>query len=101
MLHKPGFRVTDETLDTLQEEARKLAMKLFEEELKNTVIINVGRLETDSESASLILQRDFEDSKALTAYGASFSMRTDYGAEILSIAHSPVADCYVLSINRG
>jgi hypothetical protein len=56
---------------------------------------------TDSESASLILQRDFEDSKALTAYGASFSMRTDYGTEILSIAHCPVADCYVPSINRG
>jgi putative ATP-binding cassette transporter len=52
---KPGFLVTDETLDTLEEEARKLAMKLFEEELKDTVIINIGRPETRSQLFTRVL----------------------------------------------
>jgi vitamin B12/bleomycin/antimicrobial peptide transport system ATP-binding/permease protein len=55
LLHKPGFLVTDETLDTLEEEARKLAIKLFEEELKNTVIINIGRPETRSQLLTRLL----------------------------------------------
>jgi vitamin B12/bleomycin/antimicrobial peptide transport system ATP-binding/permease protein len=55
LLHKPGFLVTDETLDTLEEEARKLAMKFFEEELKNTVIINIGRPETRSQLFTRVL----------------------------------------------
>jgi vitamin B12/bleomycin/antimicrobial peptide transport system ATP-binding/permease protein len=48
LLHKPRLLVTDETLDATEEDARKLVINQLEDGLKDTAIINIGRLETGS-----------------------------------------------------
>ena len=48
LLHKPRLLVTDESLDATEEEARKLVINHLKEGLKDTAIINIGRLETEN-----------------------------------------------------
>jgi ABC-type uncharacterized transport system fused permease/ATPase subunit len=40
--------VIDEALDTLDDGVRKSIMSLFNEKLKDTTVINIGRLDKDS-----------------------------------------------------
>jgi putative ATP-binding cassette transporter len=46
LLHKPQWVVVDDALDTLDDEARKRIINLFEDELKDTALINIGRNDT-------------------------------------------------------
>jgi len=55
LLHKPRFLVTDGTLNATEEEARKLVINHLEDGLKDTAIINIGRVETDSRFFTRVL----------------------------------------------
>jgi vitamin B12/bleomycin/antimicrobial peptide transport system ATP-binding/permease protein len=46
LLHKPRWVVIDEVLDALDDDARKLAMNLFNTGLSKAAIVNIGRPET-------------------------------------------------------
>jgi vitamin B12/bleomycin/antimicrobial peptide transport system ATP-binding/permease protein len=48
LLHKPHCVVIDEALDTLDDGVRKSIMNLFNDKLKETTVINIGRLDKDS-----------------------------------------------------
>jgi hypothetical protein len=45
LLHKPRWVVVDEVLDTLEDDARKRVISLFNDGLKDAAIINIGRPE--------------------------------------------------------
>ncbi|MBV9273142.1 MAG: ABC transporter ATP-binding protein/permease [Verrucomicrobia bacterium] len=45
LLHKPHCVVIDEALDTLDDEPRTRIVSLLKDELKDTAVINIGRLE--------------------------------------------------------
>jgi putative ATP-binding cassette transporter len=47
MLHKPRWVVIDRALDALDDDAHTLVIGLFNDELKDAVIINIGRPETE------------------------------------------------------
>ena len=55
LLHKPRLVVIDEVLDTLDDDARNRLIRLFNSELKDTGIINIGRPETKSHLFTRIL----------------------------------------------
>jgi putative ATP-binding cassette transporter len=55
LLHKPRFLVTDGTFDATEEEARKLVINQLENGLKDTAIINIGRLERDNRFFTRVL----------------------------------------------
>jgi vitamin B12/bleomycin/antimicrobial peptide transport system ATP-binding/permease protein len=56
VLHHPRFLVTDETLDALEEDLRKLVINLFENGLKDMAVINIGRHETDKHYFTRVLE---------------------------------------------
>jgi putative ATP-binding cassette transporter len=55
LLHKPSLVVIDEVLDTLDDDARNRLIGLFNSELKDTGIINIGRPETKSHFFTRVL----------------------------------------------
>jgi vitamin B12/bleomycin/antimicrobial peptide transport system ATP-binding/permease protein len=48
LLHKPHCVVIDEALDTLDDGVRKSIMTLFNDKLKGTAVINIGRSDRDN-----------------------------------------------------
>ena len=48
LLHKPHCVIIDEALDTLDDGVRKSIMSLFNDKLKDTAVINIGRPDRDS-----------------------------------------------------
>jgi putative ATP-binding cassette transporter len=54
-LHKPSVLVTDGTLDGLEEEVRKILLSFFQDRLKDTTVINIGRLEMESHLFTRVL----------------------------------------------
>jgi putative ATP-binding cassette transporter len=55
LLHRPRWVLIDETLDSLDEETRGLAIEIFTEELSTTAILNLGRPDTLSGFFSRVL----------------------------------------------
>ena len=55
LLHKPHCVVIDEALDTLDDGTRKCIMRLFNDKLKDTTIVNIGRPETNSQFFTRVL----------------------------------------------
>lgn len=55
LLHKPRFLITEGTLDALEEEARKTLINLFETDLKDMAIVNIGRYDTGNQYFTRIL----------------------------------------------
>ena len=55
LLHQPRLVVIDEAFDSMEEEARKRVISLFDDKLKDTAIINIGRPETKSHFFTRVL----------------------------------------------
>jgi vitamin B12/bleomycin/antimicrobial peptide transport system ATP-binding/permease protein len=56
LLHRPHCVVIDEALDTLDEPARKCIVGLFNNELKDTAVINIGRSDAKGHFFTRILR---------------------------------------------
>jgi len=56
LLHKPSCVVIDEALETLDDEARKCIITLFNDKLKDTAVINIGRSDRESHFFTRVLR---------------------------------------------
>jgi putative ATP-binding cassette transporter len=62
LLHKPHCVVIDEALDILDDEARQCIIDLFNDKLKETAVINIGRLDRDRHFFTRVLHISKEPS---------------------------------------